>query len=303
VNDPNRRPAHPVPGDDLTMVRHLLAEPPPPAPDIVASARAALDRATRDNLGRGRHPHPALRPRRRYRLAAAAAAALLLAGGAAYGLTAGLGGSAPGPRQSTAALTAVTGCYPLKLVAGTLLSVHGTSVVIKASSGGQEVVTTWPGTRVSVLTAPRSVLADGSWAVVVGYASHGTVAAGSVSVGAAPLPRRTVTAVKDIVQGTITDAGDRGFTLVTTAGQHIPVTTSKQTDISAQGTSPGLLRPGMEVLAIGHVQAGRNLTATGLSQLPPLRNPAHFHVAQPNGCTAVDITVAYLATRVAAITP
>ena len=34
--------------DELTAVRQLLAEPPPPAPDVVAAARARLERATRD---------------------------------------------------------------------------------------------------------------------------------------------------------------------------------------------------------------------------------------------------------------
>jgi hypothetical protein len=64
--------------DELTAIRQLLAEPPPPAPDAVAAARARLDRATRDTGAPRRHS-----ARRRWRLAvagglvAAAAAALI----------------------------------------------------------------------------------------------------------------------------------------------------------------------------------------------------------------------------------
>ncbi|HXZ70636.1 MAG TPA: hypothetical protein VEH31_07180, partial [Streptosporangiaceae bacterium] len=55
--------------EELTAIRQLLAEPPPPAPDVVLAARARLDRAARGTMG-FRHA-----PRRSWRLAAAAALA------------------------------------------------------------------------------------------------------------------------------------------------------------------------------------------------------------------------------------
>ena len=58
--------------DELTAVRELLAEPPPPGPDVVTAARARLERATRGTGAPRWHA-----PRRPWRLAAAAAAASL----------------------------------------------------------------------------------------------------------------------------------------------------------------------------------------------------------------------------------
>jgi len=56
--------------DELTAVRQLLAEPPPPAPDVVAAARARLKRSAR---GTGSPRWRA--PRHPWRLAAAAGSA------------------------------------------------------------------------------------------------------------------------------------------------------------------------------------------------------------------------------------
>ena len=62
--------------DELTAVRQLLTEPPPPAPDVVTAARARLERATR---GAGTPRWHA--PRRPWRLAAAAGLAAAVAVG------------------------------------------------------------------------------------------------------------------------------------------------------------------------------------------------------------------------------
>ena len=62
--------------DELAAVRQLLAEPPPPEPDVVTAARARLERATRDpGTPRWRAP------RRPWRLAAAAGLAAAVAAG------------------------------------------------------------------------------------------------------------------------------------------------------------------------------------------------------------------------------
>jgi len=42
--------------DELTAVRQLLAEPPPPAPDVVTAARARLGRAARGTGAPGGTP-------------------------------------------------------------------------------------------------------------------------------------------------------------------------------------------------------------------------------------------------------
>jgi hypothetical protein len=62
--------------DDLTAIRQLLAEPPSPAPDVIAAARTRLERAT---AGAGA---PRRRPvRRRWRLVAAGGLAAAVAAG------------------------------------------------------------------------------------------------------------------------------------------------------------------------------------------------------------------------------
>jgi hypothetical protein len=62
--------------DELTAVRQLLAEPPPPAPDVVAAARTRLERATRGTGAPRRFAH-----RRPWRLVAAAGLAAAVVAG------------------------------------------------------------------------------------------------------------------------------------------------------------------------------------------------------------------------------
>jgi hypothetical protein len=76
--------------DELTAVRQLLAEPPPPAPDVVTAARARLDRATR---GTGTSRWHA--PRRPWRLAAAAGLAAAVAAGIVTAQVIAPGGTSP----------------------------------------------------------------------------------------------------------------------------------------------------------------------------------------------------------------
>lgn len=61
MNEPNATRRGPA-ADELTAIRQLLAEPPPPAADVVAAARARLERAAR-GTGAVRHA-----PRRPWRL-------------------------------------------------------------------------------------------------------------------------------------------------------------------------------------------------------------------------------------------
>jgi hypothetical protein len=76
--------------DELTAVRQLLAEPPPPAPDVVAAARTRLERATR---GTGTPRWHA--PRRPWRLVAAASLAAAVAAGLITAQVIASGGAGP----------------------------------------------------------------------------------------------------------------------------------------------------------------------------------------------------------------
>lgn len=61
--------------DELTAIRQLLAEPPPPAPDVIAAARTRLERATEGTRA------PRRSVRRRWRLVAAGGLAAAVAAG------------------------------------------------------------------------------------------------------------------------------------------------------------------------------------------------------------------------------
>jgi hypothetical protein len=76
--------------DELTAVRQLLAEPPPPAPGVVAAARTRLERATPGTGAPGR-----LAPGRPWRLAAAAGLALAVAAALITAQVIGSGGAGP----------------------------------------------------------------------------------------------------------------------------------------------------------------------------------------------------------------
>ncbi len=76
--------------DELTAVRQLLAEPPPPAPDVVAAARARLERATRDTGTPRWHAH-----RRPWRLAVAAGLAAAVVAGLVTAQIIASGGANP----------------------------------------------------------------------------------------------------------------------------------------------------------------------------------------------------------------
>jgi hypothetical protein len=95
MNEPNATRRGPA-TDELTAIRQLLAEPPPPAPDVVTAARARLERAAQ-GTGVVRHA-----PRRPWRLAAAAALAAAVAAGAGVITTQVI---APGGAQPAGAIT------------------------------------------------------------------------------------------------------------------------------------------------------------------------------------------------------
>lgn len=224
-------------------------------------------------------------------LAASAAAALVLIGGASYGLTAAFTGSSASPAGTgpgTAALTAVGGCTELKAASGTLEQVSGTSLLIKTANGQQVSVTTATATNVTVGLAPLSDITDGASVVVGGRESGGTLAARTVGIGPLPSKGRVVTPFGLIVtQGTVADASTGGFTVVTSDGTRVGVTTSNETNVSLLHASLSQLHAGVRTIAIGRIGPDGTLAATEVLQ-PGLRG-AKWEV---KGCSPGSIRTA-----------
>ena len=224
------------------------------------TAQPARPRRTRQRVLAG--------PWRRAMLVAgsAAAALVLLVGvGAVTGL---VHVHLSGPSTETA-LTAVTGCTQLEQADGTLEQVNGSSLVITTASGQPVTVTTTATTFVSMSGPLLSDITDGASVMVRGNSSDGTIAAAIVTVGqpfSAVNPRGFVP-----VQGTVSDASTAGFTLVTSSGTRIPVTTSSDTLVVIPHASPGQLQAGAAIFALGHAGPDGTLSAqavAAVSQLP-----------------------------------
>jgi hypothetical protein len=213
----------------------------------------------------------------------AAAALILLIGlgevtGYVHVHLSGPGTSGPG---TGTALTAVTGCPQIAQAAGTLGQVNGGSLVITTASGQRATVATTATTAVVVSGAPLSDITDGKPVLVAGPSSGGTIAAGLVAVGG----RMSLAALPGIVNvhGTVSDAGTGGFTVVTSAGTRVPVTTSGRTVVSVFGTSVGQLQVGARIIAFGYAQPHGTLSAIMVFQ--PIRlfrppGPPGSHVSE-----------------------
>jgi hypothetical protein len=273
-------------------------------------------------------------PRRRSALAAGAAAALVVLGAAGYGAAAALTGQAPssaGAGARAAVLTAVSGCAGLKQASGTLERVNGDRLVIETPGGRPVTVTTTASTLLSVMSgAPLSDITDGAPVTVLGSYSDGAIAAGNVTVGqtkpvlggptkgdssavktksgGGPVVQAkpksgtgsvgsTKPAPNGIVQGTVADAGAAGFTVVTSSGTRVPVTTSGDTLVSVLHASLGQLRTGAATVAVGYVEPDGALSATAVLQpksKKPGSGPLHPAISV-NGCSPASIDSALTA--------
>jgi hypothetical protein len=183
-----------------------------------------------------------------------------------------------GPSTKTV-LTAVTGCPQIAQATGTLERVNGSSLVIKTASGQPATVATTATTGVLVSGAPLSDITDGKPVLVAGPSSDGTIAASLVAVGGS----NSLAALPGIVNvsGTVSDASTAGFTVVTSAGTRVPVTTSGRTVVSVFSTSVGQLRVGARTLALGYPRSHGTLSAITVFQ--PIRL---FHPPGPPGAHA-----------------
>jgi hypothetical protein len=220
--------------------------------------------------------------RRRTVLTIGVAAALVLLGAVGYRAVTGLSRQGPGP-----VLTAVSGCAGLEQTTGRLNQLNGSSLVIKTASGQPVTVTTTASTLVSRSGPLLNEITDGASVMVHGPRSGGRIAAVFVTVGP---PFSTVGSPGfGSVKGTVSDAHSAGFTVVTSSGTRVPVTTSRDTLVIVPHASLSQLPHGVTVFAVGHAGPHGMLSAqavTAVSQLPPGVPPgvhapagAHLHIS------------------------
>ena len=175
--------------------------------------------------------------------------------------------------RSSNVLAAVIGCSQLELANGTLEHVSGSSLVIKTASGQPVIVTTTAHTFVSMSGALLNDITDGASVMVRGSSSNETINAAIVTVGQ---PFSAVNPAGFVpVQGTVADASSVGFTLVTSSGTRIPVTTSGDTLVVIPHASPGQLRAGVTILAVGRAGPGGTLSARAVAAVSQLPSGVH----------------------------
>ncbi len=261
------------------LVKQLEPETPPPSEVIRARQRDALLR-TMALPGEGhtrRIPQGVPATWRRAMLVAgSAAAALVVLFG--LGVVAGLVHvrlSSPSP-SSEPVLTAVTGCSQLEQADGTLQQVNGSSLVIQTASGRPLTVTTTASTFVSMSGALRSDITDGASVMVRGHSFDGTIQAAIVTVGQ---PFSAVNPPGFVpVQGTVSDAGTAGFTLVTSTGTRVPVDVSGDTLVVVPHASLEQLPAGIPIFALGNAGANGTLSARALTAVVELPVGPHLNV-------------------------
>jgi len=181
-----------------------------------------------------------------------------------------------GPGTETA-LTAVTGCSQLQQANGTLEQVNGSSLVIKAASGQPVTVTTTATTFVSMSGALLGDITNGASVMVRGSRSGGTIKAAIITVGQ---PFSAVNPPGFVpVQGTVADASTAGFTLVTSSGTRIRVTTSGDTLVVIPHASLVQLQPGVTIFALGLAGPDGTLSARAVAGVSQLRSGGHLNVS------------------------
>ena len=246
--------------------------------DGVRGLAAAVPETAQPARPRRARPRVLATPWRRAMLVAGSAAAALV-------LLVGVGEATgrvhvhlSGPGTETV-LTAVTGCSQLDQADGTLEQVNGSSLVIKTGSGQPVTVTTTSTTFLSTSGALRGDITDGAPVMVRGSRSDGTIQAAFVTVGQ---PFSAVNPPGFVpVQGTVADASAAGFTLLTSSGTRVPVTTSGDTLVVVPHASLGQLQAGATIFAVGHAGPDGTLLAravAAVSQLPSEHIGVHASV-------------------------
>jgi hypothetical protein len=241
-------------------VRSLAAA----APEVPGTARR---KRTRQRAS-GRWRRPAL-------MAGSAAAALVLLAG--IGEIAGVVHVRFGNGGAETVLTSVTGCPRLQQAEGALVRAEGSSLVVRTASGQPVTVTTTASTPVSISGASRSDITDGASVLVRGFSFHGAIRAAIVTVG---LPFNAVRPSGFVTtRGTVSGASAAGFTLVTSGGTRIPVTTSGDTLVVIPHASLDQLRAGAAIFALGHAGRGGTLSARAVAAIYQLPSGKHISVS------------------------
>jgi hypothetical protein len=218
---------------------------------------------------------------------AAAALVLLVGIGAVTGL---VHVHLSGPGTETA-LAAVTGCSQIEQADGTLEQVNGSSLVITTASGQPVTVTTTAATFVSMSGPLLSDITDGASVMVRGHSSDGTIKAAIITVGQ---PFSAVNPPGFVpVQGTVSDASTAGFTLVTSGGTRIPVTTSGDTLVVVPHASLGQLQARASIFAVGHAGPDGTLSAQAVAAVSQPPSGGHLNVSvKVKDCSPSSITEA-----------
>jgi hypothetical protein len=251
--------------------------------DGVRGLAAAAPQVAQPARPRRAGPRALADPRRRPVLAATAAAVLVLLAGAGYGAAAALTRHAPGT-----VLTAVSGCAALEQASGTLEQVNGSSLVIRTANGQPVTLTTTAATKVGEAGASGALLGDitdGASVTVVGPSSDGAIAAFSVIIANPAQQHPQPPPGMVVAKGTVSDVSTLGFTVVTSGGTRVPVTTSSDTVVGVPDASPGQLPAGATILAVGYAGPDGTLSAEGVAAIlrlpqgnPQAHGQAHVHV-------------------------
>lgn len=235
-----------------------------------------------------------------WRPAMAAAAAVLVLGGAGAGiattLAAGRAGT-PGSRPVAAALTS-TSCRSLKLVAGTLVRVSGSSLVIRPPIGPAVRVSTSGSTTVArEVTGTLADVRDGLHVIVSGTRSHGQIEARRIGLTPsslamkpplAPVQGAPAALLLGLANGTVAGAATGGFTVDEPGGAHVRVRTSAATTVvMLASVRVAQLKTGQRTVAVGSVTGPGELAARTVEQenlpLSQLRPARWYQLPLPAG--------------------
>jgi hypothetical protein len=197
---------------------------------------------------------------------------------------------------SATTFTSVTGCTQLRQANGTFARLNGSSLIITTPTGQPVTVTTTASTFVSVSGPLLGDLANGTQVTVHGSRSGQTIAATLVTLGQ-PSSGAVNSGGPVTEQGSVTDAGNGGFTLLTSSGSRIPVTTSADTLGVIPNARLDQIPAGITVFAIGQAGPGGTLAATGVAAVSQLRSGPHIGVSVKD-CSpqSVDMAIGVIST-------
>ena len=152
-------------------------------------------------------------------------------------------------------------------------------------------MTTTAATKVGEGGASRALLGhitDGSSVTVAGPSSDGTIAAFLVIIANPAQQHPQPPPGMLVVKGTVSDASTAGFTVVTSGGTRVPVTTSSDTVVSDANASLGQFPAGATILGQldrrGARRDQRGTRPRGLIRQTPMMAGAATHAVPAIAC-------------------